>query len=1140
MQNLSFSRKDPARSTKLPGKWMAAFLPLFAGIAFAQSSLDLTVVGTTPTQAVLQYTAPSTAACTVEASESPTYLPVVHDVDAILFPQANLDTRTGNLHSGQMRVVVIGKRSSETASDRNTYSRALQTNTQHYFRVNCNGLMAIATATTANIPAGATYNDGPQTDQDLPGQWKMPTRFEDRSQTTVDPQTGALLHQVSLDAESGRSSGYGYAGMFLTYGGFNRVCDTKMVGPANGPLGYICTFPRDGQMGNVAYWIVPSTGEVRILGNLPISAGGPWGPLHSDFSVFGTDSLGNTSRATYVGNFQESYVAALDNWMVYSSVPIGQMMHDFDSTFDSSVYSCPQPSAPAGKYVLFTCTSGGQDSPGWLGVLYGGDGRPIQPGCNAGDACPRIVAAMNVFAAAPTRYCGLHNVQQLENMASINVQLVANQPACAAFGHIIYWKFLNDPHGLDTTNTNVVVDYYFDGGGHWDYGPLGRITEYGPGWSAMFGNVPDHLNQPMSLTIDDSPSFAGARGLSYGSTTSKHPSYHQVAGLAPQSELGWFMDAMSFDGGQFYSSSSGATAISGQLYRWNPTSEAPPLARKQVPTLAVSGGYSLVDISGPGSALGDTSADSYKYCVALLAGECHAGSLPGEVYVNAPNIQYLNCRGGDGPNPQNLDICVGNLSTYSQAITQMVMGSDSADSNARSRVISHGLSGIRNSFYFWTAKSLPDASWSLFTRGVVAPPFGDLLTVWMAKLPPLAAPDGIDRSTFLPLTVNLTPPANSQIARAIIQFGYAEQGDAERYYCTSRREACVAATATFTAANPFQYAIAESYTGVPCVTSCKIAIPVLPMHVVYYQAVYLDASGHVVTTGTVGVSAEVAQASVTGGFSNTPVQTVLTTVPPGLTVSIDGINYTAPKVVSWTPGSKHTLAVASPQTNGGTRNTLTTWSTGASTPQITLQAPSTGTTVTATFATKYQLTAVTNPPGVGLVTGAGWYAAGSVVAVQATVPASYALAYFSGDLSGTANPQNVTMNGPKNVLANFQSTDPPLLNAAVTGKANGAITGQRVWTIRLANTGMGTATGARITAVTPSQSAGTLCTKAAKVVTAMPVTVGTIAPSANASGQVTLDFSGCTDSTVRFALKVGFTANGGTYSRSITINNQTK
>src|SRR4030095_9276758 len=132
---------------------------------------------------------------------------------------------------------------------------------------------------------------------------------------------------------------------------------------------------------------------------------------------------------------------------------------------------CSQPVASANQYVLFTCLSRGQDSPGWLGVLYGGDGRPIQPGCNAGDACPRVVAAMHAFAAAPTRDCGLHDVQQRGEMASINVQVVPNQPTCVAFGHIIYWKFLKDPYGRDTTNNDVVVDQYFDGGGHWDYGP---------------------------------------------------------------------------------------------------------------------------------------------------------------------------------------------------------------------------------------------------------------------------------------------------------------------------------------------------------------------------------------------------------------------------------------------------------------------------------------------------------------------------------------------------------------------------------------------------------------------------------------------------------------------------------------------
>src|ERR1019366_9022229 len=40
-------------------------------VTVAPSTINLTVVGTTPTQAVLQYAAPSAAACTVEASESP-------------------------------------------------------------------------------------------------------------------------------------------------------------------------------------------------------------------------------------------------------------------------------------------------------------------------------------------------------------------------------------------------------------------------------------------------------------------------------------------------------------------------------------------------------------------------------------------------------------------------------------------------------------------------------------------------------------------------------------------------------------------------------------------------------------------------------------------------------------------------------------------------------------------------------------------------------------------------------------------------------------------------------------------------------------------------------------------------------------
>jgi hypothetical protein len=147
----------------------------------------------------------------------------------------------------------------------------------------------------------------------------------------------------------------------------------------------------------------------------------------------------------------------------------------------------------------------------------------------------------------------------------------------------------------------------------------------------------------------------------------------------------------------------------------------------------------------------------------------------------------------------------------------------------------------------------------------------------------------------------------------------------------------------------------------------------------------------------------------------------VTTAPPGLTVTIDGTATATPAVVSWAPGTNHTLSVVTPQTNGGTATVLTSWSTGETTAQITVPAPTTGTTFTATFATQYLLTATANPSNEGSVSGGGFYTAGSVAVVQATVLSPNRFAGFSGDLTGATNPQNLTMNGPKNVVANFSA-----------------------------------------------------------------------------------------------------------------------
>jgi hypothetical protein len=272
--------------------------------------------------------------------------------------------------------------------------------------------------------------------------------------------------------------------------------------------------------------------------------------------------------------------------------------------------------------------------------------------------------------------------------------------------------------------------------------------------------------------------------------------------------------------------------------------------------------------------------------------------------------------------------------------------------------------------------------------------------------------------------------------------------------------------------------------------------------------------------------------------AQTSVNTI-TSSPTGLTVTIDGVAYPTPKVVSWTPGTNHTVSLVTPQVNGGIRNTFTAWSPGGATPQMQILAPATGTTYTANFTTEYQLTTSTNPAAGGSVTPAsGWIAAGNIVSVKSNPAANYALAFFSGALAGATNPQNLTMDAPKTVVANMQSTANPILTASVIARADAGVTGQRVWTIRLTDNGAGPANSAQITGLTLTQTSGGACTP--PVVTPFPITLGTISPAANATGAVTINFASCTDAAARFSAKINFAANSGAYSGSTTIVNQVR
>lgn len=161
--------------------------------------------------------------------------------------------------------------------------------------------------------------------------------------------------------------------------------------------------------------------------------------------------------------------------------------------------------------------------------------------------------------------------------------------------------------------------------------------------------------------------------------------------------------------------------------------------------------------------------------------------------------------------------------------------------------------------------------------------------------------------------------------------------------------------------------------------------------------------------------------NVTAVFASLSAVTVVTS-PAGLPVLVDGTPYTAPRTFQWTPGSTHTVSASAVVASQG-RYTFGSWSDGgAATHEFTV--PPAPVTLTANFTLQYQLTVNTSPTGAGSISVSppspdGYYDAGMQVQVVATPAPANTLAFFTGALSGSANPQTLLMNSNKTVTAVF-------------------------------------------------------------------------------------------------------------------------
>lgn len=417
-----------------------------------------------------------------------------------------------------------------------------------------------------------------------------------------------------------------------------------------------------------------------------------------------------------------------------------------------------------------------------------------------------------------------------------------------------------DPRGSclmqDSNNTS--------GHGEWRDGGEAVATNV-PSWvQPMFdwptayqtavGSVPGIFDLPFANVTPDkakgvyytsaNPPFAGVFGIPRGFDAGAHPNAAGANASAYESLRAF--DNTPVQGGGF---DPPFTLLSGQLYAATPGTVTGPddifgsgrvasLNRKRMATGASCGSHPLIDLSGPGSSIATAASGSYTYCVVRTKGECATGSTVGQIYVNCPGVVWNRCAGsgihGGTPLGVGNDICVANVGAAANAVRQFSLDHNDY-TGAFTRSLVSATSRLRMVTGFENNRMLPDNSWLLFRAEWLNYSREEM---WMAKIPPYPKPDSIDRGTFVPMVLDLKPPAGVNVDNAIVEFGYTEYAG----NCTSRRDPCQANAATI-GSPPFQFA-SENPGGMPCSSGCTIALPAISQRVLYYQVKYRDKSNH--------------------------------------------------------------------------------------------------------------------------------------------------------------------------------------------------------------------------------------------------------------------------------------------------------
>ena len=328
-----------------------------------------------------------------------------------------------------------------------------------------------------------------------------------------------------------------------------------------------------------------------------------------------------------------------------------------------------------------------------------------------------------------------------------------------------------------------------------------------------------------------------------------YPSCRQTA--APAAERVWCADWRAYQGGTFTGQNGGTlqaapvsiTPIAGSNVIFKFVLGGATQNPKLVPVENWGGRFLYREKSGPGVRL--SAADNGTFCRAYLAGECAAGSSPGDIYF-ASTSALINLKACYTNHMEAEIPCFFQASPLGTwAVQQDISTQDTVGNHFRRLTMGFEAPGRQNTATNW--RPTPDGQWGLFPSPWVD---GYSPIMWVGKLPPWPGYDSISRDDFVMAQMKL----GSGPTLAEIRFGYEEYGTripgslARRpgppapaeFYCTSRQEQCVtSATATTTTAtsppNPFNWMVSDGHKGTACAGGCSIPVPGLSGRILWWQ-----------------------------------------------------------------------------------------------------------------------------------------------------------------------------------------------------------------------------------------------------------------------------------------------------------------